>query len=88
MKRIYKYPLYNFSPTDIPNSYKILSYGVQNGMVYFWAEIGANPESMDYPIKLDFKIVATGDEVPEERYVYQATVFDGPFVWHIYLWDW
>jgi hypothetical protein len=46
--------------------------------VCLWAEV---PD--DTPVQArTFTIIGTGDDVPAGAYV--GTVFDGPFVWHIY----
>lgn len=88
MRTIWKYPLDpNFSGECEINAHEdftILKFGVQAHKIHVWALV--NP-SNDYT-KLKCKIFGTGHDIPDdldERYIFGDTVFDGAFVWHIFI---
>lgn len=78
MKTIYKY---NTGEVTMPKDAKVLKAGIQNGVVYVWAEVDTKA-----PIEeRHFVVYGTGWEIATDRNLsYIDTVFDGPFVWHVY----
>jgi hypothetical protein len=67
--------------TDVlmPRAALIRAVGMQGDhQVYAWAEAAAG----DHMFRT-FRVIATGGDVPDFG-AYLGTVFDGPFVWHIY----
>lgn len=60
----------------------VRAVGVQEpGNVVLWAEV---PVGVHRPVETrTFTIIGTGHDVPETG-TYIGTVFDGPFVWHVY----
>jgi len=84
MKTIYKY---GFAEADnegpvsffqLPTGAEVLACGMQNGGLFLWAKVDT-----EAPLDIRaFQLVPTGGEVPDGKFV--ATVFDAPFVWHIF----
>jgi len=83
MKRIYKYELGIESRAiiklELPLNNNILKWAMQSRIICFWALVDV---SNDLTTTREFRIIATG-QVIEQKEKYLATVFDGPFVWHI-----
>lgn len=92
MNTIYKYKLnftfssrYNYTLGQIllPEGAKLLCFNTQGSDICLWAEVDPKmPTEMH-----TFAVVPTGGDVPEawdETWEYQATVFQGAYVWHIY----
>lgn len=85
IRAIYKYPLPLTgvpSSLDLPVGSRVLTAQMQGGNLFIWAEV--DPEA---PIESRFfRIFATGlhHGVDFSRYLYLATIQDGPFVWHVY----
>ena len=77
MKTIYKYPV---GEIQIPLGAKILTAGAQNGDFYLWAEVDTD-QVLEHRT---FERFGTGWEMPNKNICYIATVFEDPFVWHIY----
>lgn len=84
-RRIYKYPF------ELPGSgiavvrlrvgAKVLSVGTQRpGWITLWVEV--DPEAVEQ--NRTFFVVGTGHHIPERAGRFLGTVFDGPFVWHVY----
>ena len=96
---VYKYPLV-CSPHRrrcevlLPTGSKILHIDKQRDDVvanrlFIWAETNPDWEASEAPpaTRRIFEIYGTGweiDEVPNSELHHCKTVFDGPFVWHIY----
>jgi triacylglycerol esterase/lipase EstA (alpha/beta hydrolase family) len=59
----------------------IRAVGMQGGEIYAWAEtpVQANPLTDTRT----FRVVPTGGDLPDPG-AFVGTVFDGPFVWHVY----
>jgi len=86
MNRIYKYTLGHAADADIfeiglPIDNKILHFGMQNKIICFWALVDVGIVTT----VRKFKVVGTGHDIDQEfsDVKHLATVFDGPFVWHI-----
>lgn len=78
MKTVYKYKIGN-GELQLPSGAKVLTAAIQNGDLCIWAEV----DDVAIPEHRTFYIYGTGHIVPE-NVCYVATVFDGPFVWHVY----
>jgi hypothetical protein len=59
----------------------IRAVGVQGHAIYVWAETPVQADPLT--ITRTFRVVATGDDLPGVGN-YIGTVFEGPYVWHIY----
>ncbi len=82
-KTIWKFPLLNM-PYDVtmPEGSKILKVDMQGGVPTIW--VGVDTDMPDEIRK--FIIYGTGAVIRQEHTYasYIETVFDGPFVWHIF----
>lgn len=81
MKTIYKYPL---TPTLLlPQDAVILKADMQLGNMYIWALV--NPNEI-FKEERKFECIGTGHHFEYDRiqYTFINTIFDGPFVWHIF----
>lgn len=81
MKVIYKYAL--TPKVLLPKDASILKAGMQSGGLYIWALVDPNETTK---VERTFEIVGTGHSFDYERlkYTFIDTIFDGPFVWHIF----
>lgn len=81
MRRIYKFPLQleDAQRIQMPSGARPIKAGKQEGLV-LWAIV--DPASPQANYRVD--IVPTGKEPPEDK-LYVDTVFDGPFVWHVFI---
>ncbi len=82
MRTIYKYPLRTLDAQAIamPETAKILTVQMQNGVPTLWAEV----ETTHNCRPRWFAIVGTGNPMPGGGTKYIATVQQGPFVWHVF----
>jgi len=85
MKTIYKYPLNSdrISVINLPINAKILTAAIQNKIICIWAEVDTKTPTKER----FFEIFGTGWEIPQDMGIerkYVSTVFDGPYVWHVY----
>lgn len=88
-KRIYKYTIEHqryltgdtVRQVMLPTRRRVLHAGLQDGWLCVWAEVLV-PQGEES--EHTFHIVGTGFEVPT-RGDYLNTVFDRPFVWHVYM---
>jgi len=81
-KRIYKFEVREDGKTHIQRGAQILKAEVQGDGIYLWALVDpTRPLEKHY-----FNIFGTGQELPPdiEEHRYIDTVFQGPFVWHIF----
>lgn len=85
--KIYKYQ-YSLnegrSSFAIPLFSKLLKVGVQNGHITFWFRVDPFETRVE---TFSFFICPTGGEVPTAYQgddCYIDTVFDGPYVWHVF----
>lgn len=79
MKTIYKYRISNEMPVELPIGAKFLHLGMQNNQIIAWFEI----RPQNHSEQRVFKVYGTGHKITSSA-PYLGTVFDGPFVWHIY----
>ena len=81
MKTIYKYSAHSGAPVPMPIGAEIVSADVRDGKITIWALIDTEAETE----QRRFIYVGTGFDVSElESTQYIGTVFDGPFVWHVF----
>lgn len=83
MKTIWKYTLdrVDLRWLEMPVGAKILHVAMQNGEVTIWAVVLPNAERE----KRAFRVVGTGNPFPDaDKWAHIGTVFDGPFVWHVF----
>jgi hypothetical protein len=81
MRVIYKYEL--AKTIMMPINSQVLKAGMQNGIMYIWALVEPN-EKQTY--ECNFEILGTGHsfEFDYLTHTYIDSLFDGPFVWHIW----
>lgn len=81
MKVIYKYELTN--KVTLPINSIVLKAGMQNGIMCIWVLVDNNELDAS---ERNFEIIGTGHpfEYDYLDYRFVNTVFDGPFVWHIF----
>ena len=81
MKVIYKYELAR--TITLPINSQILKAGIQNGIMYIWVLVDENEKQTYYA---NFEIIGTGHsfEFNHLTHTYIDSLFDGPFVWHIW----
>ena len=81
MLTVWKYALKDSSVVlDMPSGAKILLVCLQNRMVTIWAQVDT-----EAPLaKREFGIYGTGHEIQKPVCNHVGTIFDGPYVWHIY----
>jgi hypothetical protein len=79
---IHKLHLHSISQkiTISAGAFKVLTVHNQNDVPTIWYETLEKPV---IPIEVCFKLVGTGDDVPENS-VYVDTAFCDEFVWHVY----
>ena len=88
MNTIYKYQL-DLSKTvshKMPEGAQVLTVGIQRHKIMLWALVKAEPPYCEEAKELrTFRCYGTGhpiqDQVPME---YIGTLYDGPFVWHVF----
>lgn len=81
MITVYKYPVETKHPMYLPEGAEILKVAYQGEQLTLWAKVDTS--NIDMPISL--KIVPTGGHIPSrEKLDYIDTVFQGPFVWHVF----
>ncbi len=80
---IYKYPVPEFNCTIyMPTDARIINAEYQaDGKLYLWAEI--DPDEVGRQHR-NIQVIGTGHTVEKVSRSYIKTVYDGPFVWHIY----
>ena len=81
---IYKYPLTNnggdLQKLELPSGAKILHFGLQDNKLYIWAKV-----VLDFTKELRFfRVVGTGCELGINSGEYIGTIFQGPYVWHLF----
>jgi hypothetical protein len=89
MPQIYKYPLTGPEVKvpekliNIPPVLEFLTVAKQGGHIMLWALVDTDSKEK---VNYNFQIYGTGWEiVPSDLGLsYVGTVFDGPYVWHIY----
>ena len=81
--KIFKYSLIitDKQTINLPRFADILKIDYRNGELFFWARV--NPKHETYPVT--FIIAGTGHVLPKMALNHIETVFNGPFVWHIFV---
>lgn len=79
--RMFKYQVFD-GAVEMREGAVIRAVGMQNRAIYAWAEVPYDVGG-ERLAERTLRVVATGRDVPDPG-VYLGTVFDGPFVWHIY----
>jgi hypothetical protein len=82
MGKIWKYVINRVDVMclDLPDGAEVLTAAMQNGDITLWILVDPNAELRKRP----FYVVGTGNPFPPEAKTFIGTVFDGPFVWHIF----
>ncbi|MFM2393775.1 MAG: hypothetical protein RLZZ546_1757 [Bacteroidota bacterium] len=81
MKVIYKYELAR--TIQLPIDSQVLKVGMQNGIMQMWVLVDSNQKETS---QRNFEIIGTGHsfEFDYLTHTYIDSLFDGPFVWHIW----
>ena len=83
-REVWKYKL-NMGKTKVvlPEGSILAHIGVQNGCIYIWVEQQIEPAD---GIEHIYFVVGTGQPLPEgyAHMDHRGSVFQGPFVWHVY----
>jgi len=81
MRVIYKYEL--TQTIQLPIDSQVLKVGMQNGIMQMWALVDPNQKETS---QRNFEIIGTGHsfEFDYLTHTYIDSLFDGPFVWHIW----
>jgi hypothetical protein len=81
MKVIYKYELAR--TIQLPIDSQVLKVGMQNGIMQMWVLVDPNQKETS---QRNFEIIGTGHsfEFDYLTHTYIDSLFDGPFVWHIW----
>ena len=84
MKVVYKYELAR--TVTLPINSQILKAGMQNGIMCIWVLVDIDEKQTYY---VNFEIIGTGSifEFDHLTHTYIDSLFDGPFVWHIWKVD-
>jgi hypothetical protein len=81
MRVIYKYELAR--TIELPIDSQVLKVGIQNGIMQMWVLVDPNQKETS---QRNFEIIGTGHsfEFDYLTHTYIDSLFDGPFVWHIW----
>ena len=81
MRVIYKYEL--SKTIELPINSQVLKAGIQKGDMYIWVLIDGTETKTS---QRNFEILGTGHsfEFDYLTHTYIDSIFDGPFVWHIW----
>jgi len=81
MRVIYKYELAR--AVQLPIDSQVLKVGIQNGIMQMWVLVDPNEKQTS---QRNFEIIGTGHsfEFDYLTHTYIDSLFDGPFVWHIW----
>ena len=87
-RRIYKYPLETCDQQDIvmPFGAQIISVAVQENVVTAWALVDPYPKHPTGTRRIYMH--GTGHAVPIDNVPFLGTVFQRPFVWHLFDGGW
>jgi hypothetical protein len=85
MRRMLKYPIPNLLDGDpvtltLPWLTEIRAVGIQHGVITLWCD---TPKDAQVDRARVFQVIGTGWDIPSPG-THLGTVFDGPFVWHVY----
>jgi hypothetical protein len=85
VRTIYKYPLIRrgTQAVMVPANCVILKVGVQDRDMFLWAMVETEAPMVPRTVH----VVGTGHPVPPDltNLDFFDTIFDGPFVWHIFI---
>lgn len=84
MTTIYKYPLGPINDSyivSLPVGAQILTAAIQNDNLTIWARVDPEMEATNNRI---VRVYGTGHPI-DKHDAYINTVFDGPFVWHVFV---
>jgi hypothetical protein len=81
MRVIYKYEL--TQTIQLPIDSQVLKVGMQNDIMQMWVLVDPNQKETS---QRNFEIIGTGHsfEFDYLTHTYIDSLFDGPFVWHIW----
>ena len=83
MRTVHKYeidPQDNFG-IEIPERGIIIAVAMQNGRMYAWVD----GDNEDCYVRIPIYVFGTGHEIDSELQIeFISTVFDGPYIWHVY----
>jgi hypothetical protein len=68
---------------SMPKEAQVLSVAMQHGNICIWATVSPDAPNEDRV----FEIRGTGNPLPADFYedrIFIGTVFDGPYVWHVF----
>lgn len=82
MRTVHKYviSITRGSRLLLPDTARVVHVGMQNDLC-LWIELETEEP---YRNEKTFIVIGTGHPVPQDG-TYVGTVFDGPFVWHVYV---
>lgn len=81
MKTVFKYPLSGQDSVFMPKGARILHGELQDGMMTLWALVERNA-AMEIR---HFAVYGTGHDIDDTHWhEHISTVFNGPFVWHVF----
>jgi hypothetical protein len=78
--KVYKFPLDADNMAGVPIGAEFISVAMQNGCIAVWAIVDPLAETELH----QFQVYGTGHELRSKREDFIGTVFDGPFVWHVF----
>lgn len=86
MRAIYKFEIERISESyiEIPGLCGVLKVGFQKDKLFVWAEVDLDKQ--DEYDEVFVQIKGTGEAYTTEA-IYVETVFEGPYVWHIFLYS-
>lgn len=77
---IFKYNANIIGVLSIPENHKFLKVDIQDDKITFWIDVDLTSDVKEYPIA----VIGTGREYKGELPRHLGTIFQGPFVWHIF----
>ena len=79
---VWKYPLQkdSYHIVDLPVGAEVLSFQMQQGVPTIWALVDVNGSLG----RRMFRILATGESLPDKNLKYIGSVQDHAFVWHLF----
>lgn len=80
MSRVLKYQIRE-GPIELPVGAKVVCVAMQRNEPCLWALVSAPGTVTE---SREFKVVGTGSSNIDDTDLYVGTIFDGPFVWHIF----
>lgn len=78
--KVYKFPLDVDNMAGVPIGAEFIAARMQNGRITVWAIVDPLAETE----LRQFQVYGTGEELRSKKEDFIGTVFDGPFVWHVF----